>query len=98
MSQHQLQIVLRAIEGLVSDDFCEELAMRIACGEKRFALNETEQMAYDKLTAVYTLSHAFDPSHSCYHVHQDWRDSLGDYIPHEVRRNWGAPEIREVEP
>lgn len=68
------QHVIAAIEALVADDFCEELAMQVAFHPER--LTSVELTASEKLSAVYRLSHSFNRQHACYRVHDDWRAEL----------------------
>jgi hypothetical protein len=67
--------VLDAIEGIVGDDFCECLSMDNA--HRKF--RGDKMIMYDKLSAIYRLSHAFSPNHSCREVHEDWRKELQNY-------------------
>lgn len=82
---HQLERVINAIESIVHDDFCEEMDLLSTVPE---ALTEREKIATAKLGEIYKLSHAFNRSHSCHRVHDDWRARLADF--------WERPEDADV--
>lgn len=83
----QLERVIDAIESIVHDDFCEEMDMLSTVPE---ALTEREKIATAKLGEIYKLSHAFNCSHSCHRVHDDWRARLADF--------WERPDEPDVPP
>lgn len=72
-----LPTILTAIENYCGDDFSEDLDMQDATGTLTGPLKE----AHTRLSEIYKLAHAFNTSHSCYHVHQDWRDKLAPEPP-----------------
>lgn len=65
------QQALSVIELICGDDFCEDLAMRMADGS---VADETLTMAHEKLSMVYRIAHGIVLDHSCYRVHDDWRE------------------------
>lgn len=67
--------VLLAIEEMAGDDFCEDLAM---CNASR-KLRGRIATAHEKLSRIYRLAHAFNPQHTCHHVHENWREELKEY-------------------
>lgn len=62
--------VLAAIEQICGDDFCEELH----CDTRK--LSGRIAVASDKLSIIYRLAHSFNTRHSCYSVHDSWRNEL----------------------
>ena len=71
--------VLDLIDGIVSDDFCEDLEMESAHGR----LEKDTKVCQEKLSLIYKLAHANSPTHTCYHVHEDWRKLTNDLIKAE---------------
>jgi len=86
------QDVIAAIDSLASDDFCADLDMVMAFHPEQ--LTEREKTASGKLSVIYRLAHSFNRSHSCYHVHDDWRTLLSGFnerLEEEKRRDCPAP-------
>lgn len=65
----EYQRALTAIDLVVSDDFCEELDM----ANMHRKLRGRIATAREKLSTTYMIAHSEVPTHSCHHVHEDWR-------------------------
>jgi len=63
------QQALETIDLLCGDDFCEDMSMRMRDLEPDSDL----KTAVDKLSRIYRIAHSLVQSHSCFHVHDDWR-------------------------
>jgi hypothetical protein len=68
---------LDAIDLVVSDDFCEDLDMRVAFDPEN--LSPDLLAANAKISQVYKIAHSESPNHCCYQVHDDWRE-----IKHQI--------------
>ena len=66
----QLLAALEAIETIVGDDDCTEWEM-LAVNKR---LRGKAKLMESKLADIYKIAHAYNPSHSCYDVHSDWRE------------------------
>jgi hypothetical protein len=66
-----LRKVIRYLNHITGDDFCEDLTHRAVFTPE--ALNEIEKVAHAKLSIVFKAAHAFDQSTSCYWNHEGWR-------------------------
>ena len=64
-----LNDAIAAIEEIVGSEELEEWGLEKANGK----LSERELAMYERLSKAYQISHAFNPKHSCYKVHEDWR-------------------------
>ena len=64
---------LEAIEEIVSDDFCETAELELF---KKRVKDKNLKVAYEKLGKIYKIAHSFNPKHSCYNYHKDWRDEI----------------------
>lgn len=60
---------LSAIERIVSDDFCQDLEGKTIHGID----NPDLKICQEKLSMIYMIAHAENPTHSCHHVHKEWR-------------------------
>ena len=67
------QKALRVIDWMVSDDLSENVSMKRGFGHS-FTQEDAQSMA-DKLSSIYTISHSAIPEHSCYKVHNSWRET-----------------------
>lgn len=72
----ELTQVLAAIESIVGDDACEVWDMENA--HRRF--RGRSRLMHEKLSAVYRIAHSAQESHSCHHVHEDWRRETAAYV------------------
>ena len=61
--------ILQQIEDIVGDDFCMDMDSNLDKIED-WKLKE----CIKKLGKVYMIAHANNKDHSCYSVHNDWRD------------------------
>ena len=68
----KLILALEAIENLVNDDFVQDMEM--ALYEKKLK-GDAKEMA-ERLNKIYRISHSYNPNHSCYNVHNNWRDEI----------------------
>jgi len=66
------QKALRVVDWMVSDDLSENCSVKSAFG-KEFTQEEAKSMA-DKIGHIYEISHSTIPEHSCFYVHDDWRE------------------------
>lgn len=60
---------LRAIEATLVPDFVEEWELLAADGQ----LNEREAAMEKMISQIYRFAHSWNPDHSCYPHHNDWR-------------------------
>lgn len=60
--------LLRVIEGIVADDFCENLDMR------HEELTGDLKIAKEKLSLIYRMAHSHDRDARCFPVHGKWRE------------------------
>jgi len=74
----RLRKLLVLIERSVGDDFCEDLECRVAFHAEK--MTETEKTAHGKLSWIYRIVHSHIDSHSCYHVHDDWRKETAEVL------------------
>jgi len=65
-----MQNPLQAIENLVDDDFCEDIAYVLAV--RPDSMSEREREMAQRLLHIYRIAHSHN-SHSCYTSHEDWR-------------------------
>jgi len=66
------QKALRAIDYLVSDDLSEIGSFKSAF-KRKFTQEEARLLA-DKIVTIYQISHSAILEHSCFSVHNAWRD------------------------
>jgi hypothetical protein len=69
--------VIAAIESIVGDDFCADLECGIEFAtdeEKLSPLWPQLKQAADKIGRVYCIAHGWNPNHTCYLRHEDWRN------------------------
>lgn len=71
------QKALAVIENIVSDDWAEYINMD-AHLSKIPATREMFVKAADKIAEIYLILHSINKKHSCYNVHNDWRQMLED--------------------
>jgi hypothetical protein len=66
--------LLNLLEGIVGDDFLEDIGMHVV-GD---GANPTkyERQAYEKLSKAYRIVHSLNKSHGCHHVHRNWRKEV----------------------
>lgn len=65
------QQVLETIERIAGDDFCEEISMRgLRPDDPR---SDDLKTAANKLSAIYRIAHSAVRSHTCFQVHESWR-------------------------
>jgi hypothetical protein len=67
----KVKVLLRSIERIAGDDFLEDIGMHVL-GDGA-SPTKYEREAYERLSRIYRIVHSLDPSHSCHHVHGDWR-------------------------
>lgn len=63
--------ILKMVEFIVSDDFCQDLEWELANGHKN---PEDLEEVSRKLGQIYRLVHSFLDDYSCYDVHHEWRE------------------------
>lgn len=63
--------LLNLIEGILCDDFCEDLAMRDAD-----LLSPLERVSQRKIGQIYRIVHSLNKSRGCYENHRDWRKEV----------------------
>lgn len=66
---------LKVIESLVSDGFCEDMAMDRV--NERYISQEDARLMARKIGMIYRFSHSAN-AHSCYDVHGNWREEMVD--------------------
>lgn len=71
VTKQQLIDALAAIEDSMGEDFMTELGM-----SKR--LRGRLKNANSILSKIYRISHGWNPNHSCFHAHTEWREE----VPH----------------
>jgi len=67
-----LQSILSKIENLVGDDFAVDIGMALAQEPEKLSPNE--KIFAERFSKIYRLVHAFNIDHSCFDVHEDWRN------------------------
>jgi hypothetical protein len=70
ITAHEL---LGVLERIVGDDFLDELGMHVLGDDGGANPTEYEREAYERLSRAYRVVHSLDKSHSCHHVHKNWR-------------------------
>ena len=66
------QQALETIERICGDDFCEDLSMKNLTND--LTSDSDLKTAADKLSAIYRIAHSLVQSHTCFRVHDDWRE------------------------
>lgn len=64
---------LEAIEHIVASDECADIEYKLAMD--RFD-SPTEKSMAEMLGQIYKIAHSSNPKHTCYDVHQNWRDEI----------------------
>lgn len=65
------QAILSRIESQCDDEFCEDLCMRLY--SEKGNVDPDLKECIERLTSIYTIAHAFNKAHICYHAHDPWR-------------------------
>ena len=74
VSKAELYAALAAIERLVSGDEAEDWEMRYYSDQlDQSDLTPRERAMVERISAVYRLSHGWQPAHSCFGSHKTWR-------------------------
>jgi hypothetical protein len=69
---NDLLAALEVIETIVGGDRCELWDMENSHRKFRGKAKEMHEL----LNAVYRIAHSANPNHSCYHVHEKWRQEI----------------------
>lgn len=80
-SEALYQAILQRIESYCNDNFCEDLSLRSFTDH--IDMDPDLKECIKRLTDIYTIVHAFNKNHICYHVHDAWRKPILDLIPLE---------------
>lgn len=64
----------KVIESLTSDDLSEDCECSVAFGHP--ITQKDAKALSERITLIYTIVHGIDKDHSCYDVHDDWRNGL----------------------
>lgn len=71
------QQALEVIERICGDDFCEDMDIQAALLVPPPEWSPELRIAMEKLWTIWRIAHSIVKSHSCFGVHQDWREEAG---------------------
>lgn len=72
------QALISSIESQCNDDFCEEMDYKLM--DDNPAVDPNLKECIKRLGNIYRLTHAFNREHTCYHVHDAWRQPVLDLV------------------